>query len=74
MTRARLISALRRFLRDEDGASLIEYAIVISLYLLVFFAIIGGLKVLWSGPLWCFAISNASQIPRPALAPRTGIA
>ncbi len=40
MSRSRLIPALRRFLRDEDGASLIEYAIVISLFLLVFFAIL----------------------------------
>ncbi len=40
MSRARLISALRRFLRTEDGASLIEYAIVISLFLLIFFAIL----------------------------------
>ncbi len=40
MSRARLIYALKRFLRAEDGASLIEYAIVISLFLLVFFAIL----------------------------------
>lgn len=36
MIGARLI----RFRKDEDGASLIEYAIVISLFLLVFFAIL----------------------------------
>lgn len=40
MSRARLISALRRFLLSEEGASLIEYAIVISLFLLIFFAIL----------------------------------
>ncbi len=40
MSHQRLISALRRFGRDEDGASLIEYALVISLFMLVFFAIL----------------------------------
>lgn len=38
--RMRLISHLGRFRRSEAGASLIEYAIVISLFLLVFFAIL----------------------------------
>lgn len=32
--------AYKRFLRSERGASLIEYAVVISLFLLVFFAIL----------------------------------
>lgn len=40
MTRTGLISRLRRFRRSEEGASLIEYAIVISLFLLIFFAIL----------------------------------
>jgi Flp pilus assembly protein TadG len=40
MIRARVISSLRRFQKSEAGASLIEYAIVISLFLLVFFAIL----------------------------------
>lgn len=34
------LSALRAFRRREDGASLIEYTVVISLFLLVFFAIL----------------------------------
>ena len=38
--RASLRRALRRFLRDEDGAGLVEYAMVISLYLLIFFGLI----------------------------------
>jgi len=37
---ARVISALRRFKVSEAGASLIEYAIVITLFLLMFFAIL----------------------------------
>lgn len=40
MSRQRIILALRRFHVLEAGASLIEYAIVISLFLLVFFAIL----------------------------------
>lgn len=40
MSAGRVISALRRFRKAESGASLIEYAIVISLFLLVFFAIL----------------------------------
>lgn len=40
MTGGRRISAFHRFRRSEEGASLIEYAIVISLFLLVFFAIL----------------------------------
>ena len=35
-----IFPAHKRFLRDESGASLIEYAIVISLFLLIFFAIL----------------------------------
>jgi hypothetical protein len=35
-----LISGFERYRRSEDGASLIEYAIVISLFLLIFFAIL----------------------------------
>lgn len=33
-------TAYKRFLKSESGASLIEYAIVISLFLLIFFAIL----------------------------------
>ncbi len=40
MIGGRFISSGSRFLRDEEGASLIEYAIVISLFLLIFFAIL----------------------------------
>ena len=36
----RFISAARRHIREETGASLIEYTVVISLFLLVFFAIL----------------------------------
>lgn len=40
MSKRRVIAALRRFRFSERGASLIEYAIVITLFLLVFFAIL----------------------------------
>ena len=40
MIGSRFITAARRHLREETGASLIEYTVVISLFLLVFFAIL----------------------------------
>ncbi|MEQ9038190.1 MAG: pilus assembly protein [Silicimonas sp.] len=40
MIGSRFINAARRHLREETGASLIEYTVVISLFLLVFFAIL----------------------------------
>ena len=40
MTWAKLITSVRRQARDESGASLIEYTVVISLFLLVYFAVL----------------------------------
>lgn len=40
MTGWSIISAARRHARDEAGASLVEYTVVIALFLLVFFAIL----------------------------------
>lgn len=40
MTRMLGISYVRRWLRNEAGASLIEYTVVVSLFLLIFFAIL----------------------------------
>lgn len=40
MTWSKLIKSSRRYVRDEAGASLIEYTVVIMLFLLVFFAIL----------------------------------
>ena len=40
MTWANFISSVRRQARDETGASLIEYTVVISLFLLVYFAVL----------------------------------
>lgn len=40
MTRSRISHSLQRFRRSEDGASLVEYAVVITLFLLLFFGIL----------------------------------
>ncbi len=46
--KSRRSSALARFLADESGAQLLEFAIVLPLMLLVFAVIVEGGRLMWS--------------------------
>ncbi|MDJ0638191.1 MAG: pilus assembly protein [Paracoccaceae bacterium] len=71
MTWQRLISFARRFRRSEDGASLIEYSIVISLFLLVFFAILDFGRLGFNWVMTEKAMQRAARIAvaRPPVCP-----
>ena len=71
MTRQGIISRLRGFQRCEAGASLIEYAIVVSLFLLIFFAILDFGRLGFNWVMTEKAMQRAARIAvaRPPVCP-----
>lgn len=72
MTRRRpLRTALRRFRRDEDGASLVEFSLVVLLFLFLLFAIIdfGRLANAWVGANKATQIAARIAAVRPIACP-----
>jgi Flp pilus assembly pilin Flp len=72
MTRRRSLRAmLRRFRRDEDGASLVEFSLVVLLFLFLLFAIIdfGRLANAWVGANKATQIAARIATVRPAVCP-----
>ncbi|GGL58182.1 TadE/TadG family type IV pilus assembly protein [Wenxinia marina] len=67
----RLSAHLRRFARDEDGTTLVEYAFVIALFLLLFFALIdfGRLSYHWVAAEKANHIAARIAAVRPAICP-----
>ncbi|MEO1538155.1 MAG: TadE family protein [Pseudomonadota bacterium] len=64
-------AALHRFRKEEQGASLIEYAIVISLFLLIFFAILDFGRLGFNWVMTEKAMQRAARIAvtRPPICP-----
>jgi Flp pilus assembly protein TadG len=54
-------STLRAFLRDEDGAQLLEFAIVLPLMLLLFGVIVEGGRMMWSYQTVVSGVRDASR-------------
>lgn len=77
MIGSRFINAARRHLREETGASLIEYTVVISLFLLVFFAILDFGRLGFNWVMTEKAMQRAARIatvrPPVSLCAGTGI-
>lgn len=71
MIGARLTAALRRFRRCEAGASLIEYGIVITLFLLLFFSILDFGRLGFNWVMTEKAMQRAARIAvtRPPVCP-----
>lgn len=56
-----IISPLRRFRRDEAGAALVEFAIVLPMLLLIFGVIIEGGRLFWSYQATIAGVRDAAR-------------
>jgi hypothetical protein len=61
MARFRLLSRLRLLLRREDGAVLVEFALILPLMLLVFAVMLESGRMLWSYQQTISAVRDASR-------------
>ena len=62
MTRARVIWCARRLRDDESGATMVEFAIVLALFLLIFFALIDFGRLGFDSVMAQKATHNAARI------------
>jgi Flp pilus assembly pilin Flp len=61
LRRPALPAAIRRFLRDDSGAQLLEFAIVLPLMLLVFAVIVDGGRMMWSHQAVVSGVRDATR-------------
>ena len=57
----RLVPFLRRFHRDEDGAALVEFAMILPLLLLFFAVTIEGSRMMWSYQATIAGVRDATR-------------
>lgn len=58
---SRLIKTLRRLRREEDGAALVEFALILPMILVIFGAVIEGSRLFWSYQATMAGVRDAAR-------------